>query len=193
MATMTKTTAASKTKAIDASGAARKVLSFGLGKEEYGLDILAVREIIGLIDITPLPRTPEYVKGVINLRGKIIPVIELRTRFGMPPVEYTEETCIIVVDVPPDSASGESESRLMGVVVDTVREVLDIPVVAIEPPPEFGSRIPMDYITGIGKVKDKVVVMLDTAKVMNPTEKHELDQAMSNASGIEDSALAKAA
>jgi purine-binding chemotaxis protein CheW len=164
---MTTITQSSKSKAADATGPARKLLSFGLGAEEYGLDILAVREIIGLIDITPLPRTPAYVKGVINLRGKIIPVIELRTRFGMPSVPHTDETCIIVVDVP---VEGESESRLMGVVVDTVREVLDIPTSSIEPPPQFGCDIPMDYITGIGKVKDKVVVMLDTTKVMNPAE-----------------------
>jgi purine-binding chemotaxis protein CheW len=169
----TTTTAASTDKAIDSSGPARKLLSFALGREEYGLDILAVREIIGLIDITPLPRTPEYVKGVINLRGKIIPVIELRTRFGMPSVQYTDETCIIVVDVP---TGDEAESRLMGVVVDTVREVLDIPTSAIEPPPEFGCTIPMDFITGIGKVKDKVVVMLDTTKVMNPADAGTLGQ-----------------
>jgi purine-binding chemotaxis protein CheW len=177
----TKTTLTGSTKMTDASGPAQKLLSFGLGKEEYGLDILAVREIIGLIDITPLPRTPDYVKGVINLRGKIIPVIELRTRFGMPSVEYTEETCIIVVDVP---AEGESEPRLMGVVVDTVREVLDIPMSAIEPPPAFGCSIPMDYITGIGKVKDKVVVMLDTAKVMRPAEQTDLAAAMGAASVV---------
>ena len=144
---------------------ARKLLSFGLGREEYGLDILSVREIIGLIDITPLPRTPDYVKGVINLRGKIIPVIELRNRFDLPPVDYTEETCIIVVDLP---GTSERESTLTGVIVDTVREVLDIPAGAIEPPPTFGCSIPLDFITGIGKVKEKVVVMLDAAKVMNP-------------------------
>ena len=196
--TMTKSAMGSKAKAVDASGPARKVLSFGLGKEEYGLDILAVREIIGLIDITPLPRTPTYVKGVINLRGKIIPVIELRTRFGMPSVDYTEETCIIVVDVPAEASSGtggegEGESRLMGVVVDTVREVLDIPMAAIEPPPEFGCRIPMDYITGIGKVKDKVVVMLDTTKVMNPTETNELELALNAENAAATVAPAKAA
>ncbi|XVJ59457.1 MAG: chemotaxis protein CheW [Tepidisphaera sp.] len=183
MATTIKNTM--ENKAQDASGPAQKVLSFGLGKEEYGLDILAVREIIGLIDITPLPRTPSYVKGVINLRGKIIPVIELRSRFGMQSVSYTEETCIIVVDVP---AEGEGESRLMGVVVDTVREVLDIPVSAIEPPPRFGCSIPLDYITGIGKVKNKVVVMLDTTKVMNPAEATALNTAMS-----ENAPVAKAA
>lgn len=189
-ATMTKSEAGSKAKAMDASGPAQKLLSFGLGKEEYGLDILAVREIIGLIDITPLPRTPDYVKGVINLRGKIIPVIELRTRFGMPSVTYTEETCIIVVDVPTD---GESESRLMGVVVDTVREVLDVPKSAIEPPPEFGCNIPMDYITGIGKVKDKVVVMLDTTKVMNPADSGALTSALKSEVPTAGVAVAKAA
>lgn len=152
------------------SGPARKLLSFCLGREEYGLDILAVREIIGLISITPLPRTPSYVKGVINLRGKIIPVIELRARFGLNTVPDTEETCIIVVDVP---AEGDTEARQMGVVVDSVREVLDIPTASIEPPPAFGGAIPVDFITGIGKVKEKVIIMLDTAKVMNPTDQVE--------------------
>jgi purine-binding chemotaxis protein CheW len=118
-------------------------------------------------------------------------VIELRTRFGMPSVDYTEETCIIVVDVPADGAEGES--RLMGVVVDTVREVLDIPTAAIEPPPEFGCSIPMDYITGIGKVKDKVVVMLDTTKVMNPTEQNDLEKALNADGSAGAPALAKAA
>lgn len=172
MTTSSKNSTAPKASAADASGPARKLLSFGIGNEEYGLDILAVREIIGVIDITPLPRTPDYVKGVINLRGKIIPVIELRARFALAPVPYTEETCIIVVDVPTDGhadgGAAGGDSRQMGVVVDTVREVLDIPTSAIEPTPEFGCSIPMDYITGIGKVKDKVVVMLDAAKVMSP-------------------------
>jgi purine-binding chemotaxis protein CheW len=154
-------------KVSGSSGNARKVLSFGLGNEEYGLDILVVREIIGIIDITPLPRMPEYVKGIINLRGKIIPVIELRKRFGMESVTYTESTCIIVVDVPAD---GKIESRLIGVVVDSVCEVLDIPTASIEPSPEFGNSIHMDSITGIGKVKDKVVVLLDADRVMNPSD-----------------------
>ena len=190
--TTTKTTAISNSKTGDASGPARKLLSFALGKEEYGLDILAVREIIGVIDITPLPRTPAYVKGVINLRGKIIPVIELRARFGLTPVPYTEETCIIVVDVPVEGA-GEPESRLMGVVVDTVREVLDIPHAAIEPAPEFGCSIPMDCITGIGKVKDKVVVMLDATKVMNPGDTGVLGSTLRTDDAAPAPALANAA
>ncbi len=177
MAISSKSTSTSK--AVGGFGPSQKLLSFGLGKEEYGLEILAVREIIGLIDITPLPRTPEYVKGVINLRGKIIPVIELRSRLGMPSVKYTEETCIIVVDV---LSEGECDSRLMGVVVDSVREVIDIPTSAIEPPPQFGGSVPMDYITGIGRVKDKVVIMLDTSKVMNPTEKKELESSLASES-----------
>lgn len=180
MTTTTKTVSSAKSKSAEHAGLARKVLSFGLGKEEYGLDILAVREIIGVIDITPLPRTPDYVKGVINLRGKIIPVIELRARFALPSVAYTEETCVIVVDVPAEG-NGEGESRLMGVIVDTVREVLDIPVTAIEPTPEFGCVIPMDYITGIGKVKDKVVVMLDAAKVMSPGDSGTVNSALASA------------
>ena len=100
-----------------------KFLTFRLGNEEYGVEILRVREIIGLIGITPLPQMPEYVKGVINLRGKIIPVIELRTKFALPSVEYTEATCVIVVEVSEDN---ESEHFQMGVIVDSVSEVLDI-------------------------------------------------------------------
>ena len=140
-----------------------KFLTFCLGREEYGLPILAVREIIGLIDVTPLPQTPDYVKGVINLRGKIIPVIELRSKFGLPTVAYTAETCILVVEV-----AGEEEgsaSFQLGIIVDSVREVLDISRSNIEPPPNFGSSIPLSAIQGMGKVKDKVVILLNINSV----------------------------
>lgn len=173
--TITKTAPTGKA-TVDSSSPTRKVLSFCLGVEEYGLDILAVREIIGLIDITPLPRTPTYVKGVINLRGKIIPVIALRERFGADAIEYTEEACIIVVDVPVESSA---EPRQMGVVVDSVREVLDIPTSALEAAPNFGSRVPLDYIICIGKVKNSVVVILDAAKVMTTQEEVDLAAAAS--------------
>jgi purine-binding chemotaxis protein CheW len=176
--TMSTKSASMSFKNEEHTGSARKLLSFALGKEEYGLDILAVREIIGVIDITPLPRTPSYVKGVINLRGKIIPVLELRSRFGLQSVPYTEETCIIVVDVPTEA---DGESRLMGVVVDTVREVLDIPNNAIEPTPEFGNGVGTDYITGIGKVKEKVVVILDATKVMATEDAGAIGAAMQSA------------
>lgn len=134
-----------------------KFLTFCLGREEYGLPILVVREIIGMIDITPLPRTPPHVKGVINLRGKIIPVIELRAKFGLASVASTPETCIIVVEVD----SGAAGMCQLGVVVDAVREVLDIGRDHIEPPTGFGGSIPLTSILGLGKVKEKVVILLD--------------------------------
>ncbi|MCL4222233.1 MAG: chemotaxis protein CheW [Phycisphaerales bacterium] len=144
-----------------------KFLTFRLGSEEYGVEILRVREIIGLIDITPLPKTPDYVKGVINLRGKIIPVIELRRKFALPPVEYTEATCVIVVEVA-DPNGGDRFP--MGVIVDTVSEVLDIAKENIEPAPRFGCTLNTDYILGMGKVTQgdaqRVTILLDIDRVL---------------------------
>lgn len=148
-----------------------KFLTFKLGTEEYGVEILRVREIIGLIDVTPLPKTPDFVKGVINLRGKIIPVIELRIKFGLPHVEYTEATCVIVVEV---SDSDDGEKFQMGVIVDNVSEVLDIVKDQIEPAPRFGCALNTDYILGMGKVgsgdESKVVILLEIDRVMTSTE-----------------------
>lgn len=144
-----------------------KFLTFRLGNEEYGVEILRVREIIGIIDITPLPKTPDYVKGVINLRGKIIPVIELRRKFALPPVEYTEATCVIVVEVA-DPNGGDRFP--MGVIVDTVSEVLDIAKENIEPAPRFGCALNTDYILGMGKVAEgdaqRVTILLDIDRVL---------------------------
>lgn len=140
-----------------------KFLTFCLGREEYGLPILAVREIIGLIDVTPLPQTPSYVKGVINLRGKIIPVIELRAKFGLQNVPYTAETCILVVEVSAEEENGTPFQ--LGIIVDSVREVLDINRTNIEPPPNFGTSVPLSAIQGMGKVKDKVVILLNIDSV----------------------------
>src|SRR5688572_10624680 len=142
------------------SANANKFLSFCLGDEQYGVEILRVREIIGLIAITALPQAPSYVKGVMNLRGRIIPVIDLRAKFGLPGVEATKETCIIVMD-------GGENAVAMGVVVDSVREVQDIGRESVEPPPEFGCAVPLDYIQGMGKVKDKVIVLLNIARVLS--------------------------
>jgi purine-binding chemotaxis protein CheW len=153
-----------------------KFLSFCLGSEHFGVEILRVREIIGLIAITPLPQTPPYVKGVMNLRGKIIPVIDLRLRFGLSSTDATKETCVIVLE-----ASGEDGSQtIMGAIVDSVREVQDIPPAAIEPAPEFGCEIPLRYILGMGKVKekdkdgkerDRVIVLLEIAEVIGLRER----------------------
>lgn len=134
-----------------------KYLTFALEQEEYGVEILQVREIIGLMEITSVPQVPGYVRGVINLRGKIIPVIDLRLKFAMPKADYTAETCIIVVD---------SNNTLMGVVVDRVCEVLDIPAEHIEPTPCFGARVQSDFIKGLGKVGQKVKILLDIEKIL---------------------------
>ncbi len=138
-----------------------KYLTFVLAEEEYGLEILKVREIIGMMDITAVPRTPEFVKGVINLRGKVIPVVDLRRKFGLPSVEATEQTCIIVVHV------GQVE---MGIVVDKVSEVLDIASEDIEPPPSFGVSVDTDFILGMGKAGNKVTILLDISRVLTGDE-----------------------
>ena len=155
-----------------------KFLTFCLGQEEYGVVILKVREIIGIIGITPVPQLPEYVKGVINLRGKIIPVIELRTKFALPSVEYTEATCVIVVEVSEDN---DSDHFQMGVIVDSVSEVLDIDRDDIEPAPRFGSALKTEYILGMGKVsqadREKVIILLDIDKVMTQEDLASLSSA----------------
>lgn len=136
---------------------AGKYLTFILGHEEYGLEILKVREIMGIIEITSLPQTPQYVKGVINLRGIVIPIIDLRLKFGFPPRDFDRETCIIVVK------HGES---LMGVIVDTVSEVLDIAADNLDEAPTFGAGVRTDFILAMGKVKGKVKILLDIDKVL---------------------------
>ncbi len=136
-------------------------LTFALGEEEYGLEILKVREIIGMMNVTAVPRTPDFIRGVINLRGRVIPVMDLRLKFGMEQVEETEETCIIVVTL------GELD---MGIVVDKVREVLDIAADDIEDSPEFGEDVSTDYILGMGKSEDRVTILLDISKVLSGDE-----------------------
>jgi purine-binding chemotaxis protein CheW len=142
-----------------------KYLTFTLADEDYGLEILKVREIIGLMDITAIPQTPAYVKGVINLRGKVIPVIDLRLKFGLPPMEYGERTCIIVVEVRTPAASVQ-----MGVVVDTVSEVLNINGADIEAAPSFGTRVDTKYILGIAKARGAIKILLDIDQVVGPRE-----------------------
>ena len=138
-----------------------KYLTFALGQEEYGLEILKVREIIGYMEITAVPQTPAYVKGVINLRGQVIPVIDLRAKFGMETTEITEETCIIVVE-----AGQDGRSFSTGIVVDHVEEVLDIAGEDIEEAPQFGSAVNTDFILGMGKIGDSVKILLDIDMVL---------------------------
>ena len=143
------------------AGSGGKFLTFTLGNEEYGVPVLKVREIIKVMDITQVPQVPDYVLGVINLRGKVIPVIDLRRKFGFPATEHTERTCIIVVDV--DLASMRV---MMGVVVDTVSEVLNVTEAEIEETPEFGGRVTTAYLLGLAKVKDSVKILLDLDRVL---------------------------
>jgi purine-binding chemotaxis protein CheW len=138
-----------------------KYLTFALGPEEYGLEILKVREIIGYMEITAVPQTPHHVKGVINLRGQVIPVIDLRSKFGMDTAEVTEETCIIVVEI---SHSGRKFNT--GIVVDHVQEVLDIDGQDIEDSPQFGSSVDTSFIMGMGKIGETVKILLDIDKVL---------------------------
>ncbi len=133
-----------------------KLLTFSLGSEAYGLSILKVKEIIGMMHITPVPRTPDFVKGVINLRGKIIPVMDLRAKFGMEEKPYDERTCIVVVEF-----VVKNTQRLLGVVVDMVSEVVSVTENDVEPPPQYGTRVDNNYILGMGKIKDKVVIIID--------------------------------
>lgn len=142
-----------------------KYLTFALGDEHYGIGILKVKEIIGMMPVTAIPQTPSFVKGIINLRGKVIPVIDLRLRFSMEPVDYTDRTCIIVIEL-----NTEKGIVNLGIVVDFVNEVLNIDSRNIEDPPELGTGISTEYILGIAKTGDSVKILLDTDRIFNSDE-----------------------
>ena len=144
---------------------AGKYLTFRLDNEEYGLEILKVREIIGLMDITSVPKTPDYVRGIINLRGSVIPVLDLKKKFDMGATEDTEETCVIVVEV----TLGDNKV-MMGTIVDAVSEVLEIKENEIEDAPAFGTNVNTKFILGIGKVKDEVKILLDIDEVLTTSD-----------------------
>jgi purine-binding chemotaxis protein CheW len=148
--------------AKDLSGREGKYLTFALAKEEYGIGILKVREIIGMMPITTVLRTPGFVKGVINLRGKVIPVMDLRLKFGMEEIPYTERTCIIVMEI--DSPSGRFS---IGTVVDSVSEVLNIKGTDMEATPNFGTKLNTEYILGLAKMNGALKILLDIDKILN--------------------------
>jgi len=152
---------------------AGKYLIFRLGTEEFGAKVMKVREIMGIQDVTPVPHTPVFVKGVINLRGKVIPVVDLRLKFGLPPEEYTARTCIIVVR----TQIGEDQ-LMMGIVVDEVAEVLNLVAADIEDTPDFGPGVETPYLLGMAKVKDKVKILLDIDQVLNSHELKGLNSLM---------------
>lgn len=150
---------AALSKSANATAAGGKYLNFHLGNEAYSLPILQVREIIRLSPVTPVPRMPAFVKGVINLRGKIVPVMDLRDRLNRYPVEYSERACIVVIQA---SSSGH-----FGVIVDSVDDVSNIAQEDIDPPPEFGFELSTDFIMGVAKTKTEVKIILDIHRVLN--------------------------
>jgi purine-binding chemotaxis protein CheW len=147
-----------------------KYLVFQIGREEFAIRVLKVREIMGIQGITAVPQTPGHVKGVINLRGKVIAVVDLRLKFGLPEQEYTQRTCIIVVQV-----RGEAGPMLMGVVVDGVAEVLNLSDADIEDTPDFGDGAAASYLLGMAKVKDSVKILLEIDSVLTTTDLRELE------------------
>ena len=152
-----------KANAMD--GLAGKYLTFSLDEEEYGIGILKIKEIIGMMPITRVPQTPAFVKGVINLRGKVIPVIDLRLRFGIAAIDYIDRTCIIVVEM-----QGAKGTILTGLVVDAVSEVLNIKADELEATPAFGTQLSTDFILGMAKMEGGVKILLDIDKVLNTDE-----------------------
>jgi purine-binding chemotaxis protein CheW len=145
----------------DRSSLAGKYLTFALAGEEYGLPVLKVREIIKMLDITAVPQAPLHVKGVINLRGKVIPIVDLRLKFGFPPRDYDERTCIVVVEV-----ALQNSKVMMGVVVDAVSEVLTISADEIEATPDFGEHVDTHFMKGVAKVKGRVKFLLELDRIL---------------------------
>jgi len=141
--------------------AAGKYLTFALAEEEYGLPVLKVREIIKMMDVTSVPQVPRHIRGVINLRGKVIPIVDLRLKFGLPGVSATDQTCIIVVQV-----DLNSRRVMLGAIVDRVSEVLNISADEIEGPPDFGERLDTQFMQGMAKVKGRVKILLDLDAIL---------------------------
>jgi purine-binding chemotaxis protein CheW len=171
--------AQANTKPADAGAAAQPLaeqtgqyLTFMLGGEVFAMGILAIKEIIEYANLTEVPMMPGYVRGVINLRGSVVPVVDLSVRFGKQPSPVTKRTCIVIIEI---EATGERHD--IGVVVDAVNAVLDIPASEIEPPPAFGTRIRTDFIQGMGKVNGKFVILLDVNHVLAVDEMHVLTDA----------------
>ena len=157
----TSTTTETAVKAADSRSG--KYLTFRLGREEFGIRVMQVREIMGLLEITPVPHTPTHVKGVINLRGKVIPVVCLRSKFSLSPAEYTARTSIIVVQV-------DGGKMLAGVIVDAVSEVLNVSASDIEDAPDFGSGSETSYLLGMAKIKNSIKILLDIDQVVMASE-----------------------
>jgi purine-binding chemotaxis protein CheW len=174
--TQTSTKAAAAATGADAAAQTQQYLTFLLAGEVFAMGILAIKEIIEYANLTEVPMMPQYVRGVINLRGSVVPVIDLSVRFGKPASAVTKRTCIVIIEV---MASGER--HVLGVVVDAVNAVLDIPSSEIEPPPAFGASIRTDFIQGMGKVNGRFVILLDVNHVLAGDEMGVLTDAQESA------------
>jgi purine-binding chemotaxis protein CheW len=152
-----------------------QVVSFKLGSEEYGVDIAQVQEINRMVAVTHVPRAPQFMEGVINLRGQLIPIIDLRSRFGMPRAEHTKNTRIVVTEI---------GAKRVGMVVDSVSEVLRLPVDHVEAAPEMITGVDTEYIRGVGKIEDRLIILLDLAKIISGSEKRELESADAEAVAV---------
>lgn len=144
-----------------------QLVTFSIGEEEFGVDILKVQEIIRTMEITKVPRAPEFVEGVINLRGKVIPIIDLRKRFGLESRDHDKHTRIIVIEI---------NNMIVGFVVDSVSEVLRIPANTVEPPPPVVAGLESEYISGVGKLEDRLLILLDLDSLLSGEERSMLNQ-----------------
>lgn len=151
-------------------------LSFKLGDEIYALEITKVREVLDFTRVTKVPQTPPFMKGVINLRGGVVPVVDLRLKFGMSAIEQTVDTCIIIVEITVDG-----EQTLLGALADQVQEVMELDPSQIEPPPKLGTRLDTDFITGMGKQDDRFIIILNIEKIFSIDELTMVSQASTGA------------
>lgn len=161
----------------------KQYLTFMLGGEMFSIGILSIKEIIWYANLTEVPMMPACIRGVINLRGAVVPVMDLSARFGKPPTAVTKSTCIIIIEVQAQNEN-ENEYQSMGVVVDAVQAVLEIPSSEIEPAPTFGAKIRSDFIEGIGKVNGKFVILLNVARVLSSAEIGAMGQAAAASSHL---------
>lgn len=153
-----------KQKSID--GDVKQLISFMVGNEEYAMEIVRVKEVIRTPTITRLPKAPSFVKGIINLRGDVIPIVDLRDKFGLEATEYTAATRVIVVDV---------DGKLVGMIVDAASQVIRIPTDQIEPPPPVAGGLPSDLIEGVGKIGDRLIVLLNIDMILSASERIQLE------------------
>jgi purine-binding chemotaxis protein CheW len=140
----------------------RQYLTFRLAQETFAVDVAKVREILDFVSITKVPQTPDFMRGVINLRGSVVPVVDMKLKFGMEPTEKTVNTCIIVMEV-----IIENETTIVGALADSVQEVVDLDPSQIEPPPRIGMKLSIDFIKGMGKLNDEFVIILDTDRIFS--------------------------